>query len=530
MKKSLPYFINFLFFIFFFEGYSQCTVNNVTGDLIISSNIIMTGTYNVSGKFVIPNGINVIVQSYSSNSCGKLVINAQNIYVYGTIVANAAGYTGGAGGSGGIGVTSLTGDSISLTGCNNKDNTGNVTVEGGKHGLVGSGPGGGVQGANGSNGSGPKQQCLNASDECGMIGSGGGAGGGSGGTYGGKGGNSLNGGNGTNSFTATGVNVSAGFPVVPGNGGAGGIAPAIYGSPIGNDIDMGSGGAGAGGGGRSFITGISGNKGGDGGGMIKLTATDTLLISGSISANGANGLTGGKGGDGGVTVKCCSDGCDDCGEATLSCGSGGGGGAGAGSGGGIYLETQNKAIITGTLLATGGNGTSGGAKGTGTSCNYSATFCGTEALTSGNGFDGGNGGSGGGGRIKIFAPTCVQNTISPTYSISGGSTGNAGQAGSYNVICSVTNLYDNYVHHQLDIFPNPASNQITLKFKYFDSFKDESATIEVIDLSGKKVLEIPSALHITNEQVINISELNSGMFFLRLQTHDFLINQKFIKQ
>jgi len=328
------------------SAHSQCTINNVTGDLIISSNIIMTGTYNVTGKFVIPNGITVFVQAYSSGNCGKLVINAQNIYINGSINANTSGYSGGTGGVGGLGVTSITGDAVSLTSCNNKDNTGHVSVEGGKQGANGSGLGGGVQGLNGANGSGPKQQCLSNNDECGMIGSGGGAGGGSGGTYGGKGGNGSNGGSGTNSYTATGVNVSTGYAVIPGNGGLGGAAVNPIGSATGNDIDLGSGGAGAGGGGRSFVAGLPGGKGGNGGGMVKLTATDTLLISGSIHAIGENGLNGGKGGDGGVTAKCCSDGCDDCGEATLSCGSGGGSGAGGGSGGGIYLESQNKAIIT----------------------------------------------------------------------------------------------------------------------------------------------------------------------------------------
>ena len=103
------------------------------------------------------------------------------------------------------------------------------------------------------------------------------------------------------------------------------------------------------------------------------------------------------------------------------------------SGGGIYLESQNKAVITGTLGANGGNGGAGGQKGTGTSCNYSATFCGTEALISGNGSDGTTGGGGGGGRIKIFVPTCVQNTITPVNNVSGGTAGNSGLPGSYNV-------------------------------------------------------------------------------------------------
>lgn len=510
--------------------FPQCTINNVSGDLVIGSNIIMTGTYNVSGKFVIPAGISVFVQPYSSGNCGKLVINAQKIYVYGSILGNTAGYAGGGGGVGGFSVTSITGDAVSLTTCNNKDNTGHVTVEGGKQGLPGGGAGGGIQGANGANGSGPKQQCLSNNDESGMIGSGGGAGGGSGGTYGGKGGNGANGGNGTNSYTATGVNVSTGYAVIPGNGGLGGVSLNPIGSSTGNDIDLGSGGAGAGGGGRSFIAGLQGNKGGNGGGLVILIASDTLSVSGIIAVSGENGSVGGKGGDGGVTAKCCTDACDDCGEATLSCGAGGGSGSGGGSGGGIYLESQNKAIITGTLLANGGNGGNGGGKGTGTSCNYSATFCGSENISSGDGSNGNAGGGGGGGRIKIFVPTCIQNTLTPTSNVLGGTGANSGLIGSYNVICSATSLYDNYVYHQLAVFPNPATNLITLKFKYFDSFKDENSIIEIIDLNGNKVFETSSTLHITAEQNIDISDLKNGMYFLRLKTHDFLINQKFIKQ
>ena len=127
-------------------------------------------------------------------------------------------------------------------------------------------------------------------------------------------------------------------------------------------------------------------------------------------------------------------------------------------------------------------------------------------------------------------PTCVQNTITPTNSVSGGTGANTGLIGSYNVICSVTNLYDNYVYHQIDVFPNPATNQITLKFKYFDSFNDNNSIIEIIDINGKQVYKTQSLLHVNTEQQIDISELNNGMYFLRLSTKDFLINQKFIKQ
>jgi hypothetical protein len=506
---------------------AQCTVNNINGDLIISSNIIMTGTYNVTGKFVVPNGINVVVQSYTSNTCGKLVINADKIYVYGNILADNAGYQGGLGGAGGTSVTSTTGDVASLAGCNNKDNSGNISVEGGKGGSVGNGPGGGNGGNNGTNGSGPKQQCQSNDDECGMIGSGGGGGAGAGGSYGGKGGNGSNGGNGTNSNTVTGVNVSPAFAVVPGIGGTGGVSTSTLGTISGNDIDLGSGGGGSGGGGRSLVAGLQGNKGGDGGGMIILSATDSLVVTGNISSNGSNGQSGGKGGDGGVSPKCCSDGCNDCGEATLSCGSGGGSGAGGGAGGGIFLQSQNKAVITGTLQSKGGNGGNGGLKGNGTSCNYSATFCGTQDIISGNGFDGTAGGGGGCGRIKISVPLCSGNTITPTYSVNAGNGANNGTSGSYHVICGNVSLFEQYVYHELSIIPNPAKDYIEIKFKHIGN-KSINGVISICDINGKEVLYKDFSSE--EAEAINVSELSNGVYFLKFINKEWSLTQKFIKQ
>lgn len=445
MKKHLIFILSFFLLNNFLKA--QCTVNNVNGDLVISSNIIMTGTYNVSGKFVVPNGINVVVQSYTSNTCGKLVINADKIYIYGNILADNAGYPGGLGGAGG--------------------------------------------------------------------------------SYGGKGGNGSNGGNGTNSHTVTGVNVSPAFAVVPGTGGNGGVSSNTIGTISGNDIDMGSGGGGSGGGGRSLVAGLQGNKGGDGGGLIILSAVDSLVVSGNISANGSNGQNGGKGGDGGVSPKCCSDGCDDCGEATLSCGSGGGSGAGGGSGGGIFLESQNKAVITGTLQSKGGNGGNGGLKGNGTSCNYSATFCGTQNITSGNGFDGTQGGGGGGGRIKISVPLCSGNTITPTYSLNGGNGANFGANGSYHVICGNVSLLEQSLYHELSIIPNPAKDYIEIKFKHIGD-QEINGYVTIMDINGK---EIHSAeYHSERNEPVNISEFPTGVYFLKFINKEWSLTQKFIKQ
>ncbi len=522
--------LSILFFIFK-SANSQCTVTTISGDYTVASSIILSGTYSVTGKFVIPQGVTVFVNKYATNSCGKLEIYAKSAIINGVINADDAGYTGGLGGVAGTSVTSITGDAVALTACNNKDNTGQVTVEAGKGGSAGSGPGAGLGGANGVSGSGPKQQCLNNNDEAGMIGSGGGGGGGAGASYGGVGSSGGNGGNGTSSYTATGANVSTGFAVVQGTGGLGGTAAAIYGTSGGTEIDLGSGGAGAGGGARSFALGLNGNKGGNGGGMVKIVVQDTLILNGTISANGSNGLNGGNGGDGGVTAKCCTDGCDDCGEATLACGAGGGSGSGAGSGGGILLQSTNYLNIVGTLNAKGGNGGNGGNKGNGVSCNYSATFCGTQALISGNGQLGNLGGAGGGGRIKIFATSCQTNTINPVTSVLGGTSAVNAASGTYSVICNLNVSLSEYTkYHELTVYPNPAKDKLVVKFKFPQYLKASDAKIYVFDINGKQSHVQDCILNTNEEETISLESLSKGVYFIKLISSEVTVVQKFIKE
>jgi hypothetical protein len=537
MKKTTNYMLNkfsmmCLFAFSLNQIHAQCATTNITGDFIINSNIILSGTYNVSGTFKVSPFVTVYVKGYSSGSCGKLIINAQKISIDGIIDGNYSGNIGGTGGLGGNIVSSLTGDQTAINTCSNKDNAGIIVVEGGKYGSIGSGLGAGLQGQNGQTGSGPKQQCLSSSDEAGMIGSAGGAGGGGGASYGGIGTSAAIGGNGTNTYTSTGVNISTGYIVFGGNGGNGGAAGNVFGSSTGTDIDLGSGGAGGGGGGRSYDVGLSGGKGGNGGGLVKLTATDSIKISGKILANGENGSAGGDAGNGGISPKCCSDPCDDSGEATLSCGAGAGSGGGGGSGGGIYIETQTIVVITGTLQSNGGNGGNGGLKGIGTTTNYSGSiFCGNETINSGDGGAGNKGGSAGGGRIKIFIPSCSSSSINPVYSVNGGAGFTNATAGSYQVICGVINVNEILKEQfTLNIYPNPFTESITVKFKY-DETPEYMGNISILNNLGICVKTISSEeLKHNNSIQINLSELESGMYFIKTTINQLNYDYKIIKQ
>jgi len=265
--------------------------------------------------------------------------------------------------------------------------------------------------------------------------------------------------------------------------------------------------------------------------MVKIIAQDTLVFSGAITVNGSSGANGGIGGDGGVTAKCCSDGCDDCGEANLSCGAGGGSGAGGGAGGGIYLESTNYMNVTGTMNAKGGNGGLGGLKGNGVSCNYSATFCGTQALASGNGNIGNLGGAAGGGRIKIFATSCVTNTINPIATGVNGGTGFAAAApGTYSLMCSnTTSIEENTAYHKLLIYPNPANDIIHVKFRFPQYLADAGAELHIYDLNSKLVISESYSLNTKEEQEINIAGLPQGIYILRLVSNDVTVTEKIIK-
>jgi len=505
---------------------AQCDTTNVNGNLTISFPQFLSGTIIVSGTFHVPAGVTLYVEPYSFGGCGKLEIHAQNIIIDGTIDGNFAGYNGGTGGLGGSTVNSLTGDQTALSNCSNKDNSGQITVDGGYSGTIGVGPGSGLSGGQGADGSGPKQQCQNNGDEAGLIGSGGGAGGGGGGSYGGTGTIASYGGDGSDYYVANSLAVSPAFVVVKGLGGSGGINGATYGSQFGLDIDAGSGGAGSGGGGRSYNQGLQGGNGGAGGGMIALYATDTLIVAGNavITANGEAGQIGGIGGDGGASTKCCSDGCDDCGETTLSCGSGGGSGAGGGSGGGILLHTNGYSLIGGVFNARGGNGGSGGNGGQGSNCTYTNTFCTDNDINSGGGQNGNSGGAGGGGRIKVFvSQNC--GSVSAVMNSSGGTGANGnGATGTAEVICTTT--VEEESASEFTAFPNPVTTEITLAF---GSFPVNEIRVVITDISGRVVYDQVNNAS-GNLLVINTEFLSTGMYFCTAQSETFSGTLNFIRK
>ena len=384
---------------------AQCNVTSLSGSQVISSNTSWTaGTYNIAGDFTVNAGVTLTITG--SGGC-PFTVNANNINILGTIIADGAGNTGGSGGA---------------AGSSSNGPGGGLEAGGGGGGSIGNGLGAGLPGGGGGDATGGCAiSCGNGIIPCdggndADRAGGGGGGGGTGGSYGGGGGNG--GGGAAGRLESEPGNSDCGSTPVPGTAGVGIPAAATYGTVADNtDLNAGSGGGGGGGGGGGYTAGTAGSSGGNGGGAVNLDATGNLVVSGTISANGTNGGDGGNGGvrsgtaanwnctacsngDGGGS-NTCRDGslCGICTYYTWGWPGGAGGGAGGGSGGGIKLQAQGVSTITGTLQVNGGNGGNAGRPWSTLdgSCNHYAS----------------GGGAGAGGVIKFVSNPCENNIFSP---------------------------------------------------------------------------------------------------------------------
>jgi hypothetical protein len=88
---------------------------------------------------------------------------------------------------------------------------------------------------------------------------------------------------------------------------------------------------------------------------------------------------------------------------------------------------------------------------------------------------------------------------------------------------TISNSIDSETVSQLNIYPNPATDNITIEFPVF-GINDK--TIEILDLNGKIVATTQFSSFKVN---VDISGLSNGVYFLRLSCEEGLITKKFIK-
>ena len=77
-------------------------------------------------------------------------------------------------------------------------------------------------------------------------------------------------------------------------------------------------------------------------------------------------------------------------------------------------------------------------------------------------------------------------------------------------------------------YPNPFNGELTL---VLDNFDNRAATIEVYDMLGKLVfMQKADAPQNSYETILNLSNLPSGTYTVRVSTNDFVINKNVVKQ
>ena len=89
---------------------------------------------------------------------------------------------------------------------------------------------------------------------------------------------------------------------------------------------------------------------------------------------------------------------------------------------------------------------------------------------------------------------------------------------SYSAFCERALSVDEFLEDNISLYPNPTSTS----FKIQLSNRLELESIEIYNLVGKKVLR-------TKESLINVTDLSSGIYFIKITTDKGEINKKLIK-
>jgi hypothetical protein len=83
----------------------------------------------------------------------------------------------------------------------------------------------------------------------------------------------------------------------------------------------------------------------------------------------------------------------------------------------------------------------------------------------------------------------------------------------------ILNVVSEDIYKELLVFPNPATNEIKIDFPMTGNFR-----VEIITNSGI------TALKSMNQNTIDISELKSGIYFIKLISSEKIYMQKVVKQ
>jgi len=96
---------------------------------------------------------------------------------------------------------------------------------------------------------------------------------------------------------------------------------------------------------------------------------------------------------------------------------------------------------------------------------------------------------------------------------------------NFSIPTGITDLMNSEL--KLNLFPNPANNQISLQY---NASKSEYTTIFIFDIQGKLVYKkIVKSNQGSNTEIIPVDNLQTGLFYCRLQSGSEIVCSKFIK-
>ena len=77
----------------------------------------------------------------------------------------------------------------------------------------------------------------------------------------------------------------------------------------------------------------------------------------------------------------------------------------------------------------------------------------------------------------------------------------------------------------INVFPNPAGNQLAISSQQL-----AIGSIEIFDVLGQRVFNHQPAANSQHQAVIDISKLQSGIYFLSMKSENGVVMKKFVKQ
>ena len=112
----------------------------------------------------------------------------------------------------------------------------------------------------------------------------------------------------------------------------------------------------------------------------------------------------------------------------------------------------------------------------------------------------------------------------------GTSGGSTGKMYFTKELLSMVSIEENTPLANFGIFPNPAVSNLNINFELLNS--TESVQINIIDVNGRTVKTITNGFEGQGFQTLtsDISGLNKGLYFVRIQAGKSIVTKKFIKQ